>query len=323
MTVVSVIVPARDAAATLGATLRALRAQDLDAPYEVLVVDDGSRDATAAVARAAGPPVRLVPMDGPSTGAGSVRNRGAAAARGRVLAFTDADCLPTRGWLRAGLRALDGADLVQGAVRPDPAAAPGPYDRSLDVAAERGFYESANLFVTRDRFDAVGGFEDVIGRARRPQGEDALFGWRVRRAGGTTAFSDEALVHHAVFPRGALGWVADRARWRHLPTVVRHVPELRAHLCYRRWFYEHRTAAFDAALAGAALSGVARRAGAGRLAALLPLALAWPYARVALQEARRLGPRRAAGYLPARVAADAVACASLAAGSVAAREVLL
>jgi hypothetical protein len=59
------------------------------------------------------------------------------------------------------------------------------------------------------------------------------------------------------------------------------------------------------------------------MAALLPLALAWPYARVALQEARQLGPRHAAGYLPARVAADAVACASLAAGSVTARRVLL
>jgi hypothetical protein len=103
---------------------------------------------------------------------------------------------------------------------------------------------------------------------------------------------------------------------------VRHVPELRSHLCYRRVFYEHRTAAFDAAVAGVALSIVARRRRGG-VAALLPLTLAWPYARVALGEARRLGPRRAAGYLPARVAADAVACASLAAGSAAARSVLL
>jgi glycosyltransferase involved in cell wall biosynthesis len=322
MTAVSVIVPARDAEATLGATLRALRAQDLDAPYEVLVVDDGSRDATAAIARAAGPPVRLLQMAG-STGAGSVRNHGAAAARGRVLAFTDADCRPTPGWLRAGLRALEGCDLVQGAVAPDPAATMGPYDRSLSVTGERGFYESANLFVRRDRFVAVGGFEDVIGRARRPQGEDAVFGWRVRRVGGRTAFCEDALVHHAVFRRGPLGWVLDRWRWRHLPTVVAHVPELRGHLCYRRWFYEHRTAAFDAALAGVGLSLLARRRRTGALAAVLPLALAWPYARVVAEEARRLGPRHAAGYLPARVAADAVALASLTAGSAVARRVLL
>jgi glycosyltransferase involved in cell wall biosynthesis len=325
MTAVSVIVPARDAAATLGATLRALQAQDLDARFEVLVVDDGSRDATAQIAQdaqAAGAPVRLLRMEH-SAGAGSVRNHGAAAARGAVLAFTDADCMPAPGWLRAGLRALEGGDLVQGAVRPDPAAAMGPYDRSLSVTGERGFYESANLFVRRELFERVGGFEDVIGRARRPQGEDALFGWRVRRAGGRTAFCEQALVHHAVFPRGPVAWVLDRRRWRHLPTVVRHVPELRGHLCYRRWFYEHRTATFDAALAGVGLSALARRRRAGRLAQVLPLALAWPYARVALQEARRLGPRRAAGYLPARVAADAVALASLTAGSAAARSVLL
>jgi glycosyltransferase involved in cell wall biosynthesis len=322
MTAVSVIVPARDAEATLGATLRALQGQDLGQPYEVLVVDDGSRDATAAIARAAGPPVRLLRL-ATSTGAGSVRNHGAAAARGCVLAFTDADCVPTPGWLRAGLRALEGCDLVQGAVAPDPSAAIGPYDRSLSVTGERGFYESANLFVRRDRFEAAGGFQDVIGRARRPQGEDVVFGWRVRRTGGRTAFCEQALVHHAVFRRGPLGWVLDRRRWRHLPTVVGHVPELRDHLCYRRWFYEHRTAAFDAALAGVGLSALARRRRAGRLSRLLPLVLAWPYARVVGDEARRLGPRRAAGYLPARVAADAVALVSLTAGSATARSVLL
>jgi GT2 family glycosyltransferase len=245
-------------------------------------------------------------------------------ARGAVLAFTDADCRPARGWLRAGLRALDaGADLVQGAVAPDPAEAMGPYDRSLHVDGERGFYESANLFVSRERFAAVGGFEDVIGRAKRPQGEDVLFAWRVRRVGGRTAFSEEALVHHAVFPRGAVDWVLDRRRWRHLPTVVRHVPELREHLCYRRVFYEHRTAAFDAALAGAAVSAVLARRRRTRAAAVLPLALAWPYARVVGQEARRLGPRRGPGYAAARIAADAVALSSLAVGSAAARRLLL
>ncbi|MCW3010388.1 MAG: glycosyl transferase family 2, partial [Solirubrobacterales bacterium] len=48
----SVVVPARDAAATLPALLDGLAAQDLGAAFEVLVVDDASRDATAAVARA-------------------------------------------------------------------------------------------------------------------------------------------------------------------------------------------------------------------------------------------------------------------------------
>jgi glycosyltransferase involved in cell wall biosynthesis len=322
MTAVSVIVPARDAAATLPATLRALAGQDLGARYEVLVVDDGSTDGTAAIAERFGPPVRLLRIEG-STGAGSVRNHGAAAARGRVLAFTDADCVPAPGWLRAGVRALQDCDLVQGAVAPDPDAALGPYDRSLSVTGERGFYESANLLVRRDRFWAVGGFEDVIGRARRPQGEDVLFAWRVRRAGGRTAFCPDALVHHAVFPRGPVGWALDRRRWRHLPTVVRHVPELREHLCYRRVFYEHRTAAFDAALAGVGLSLAARRRRWGVVGRLAPLALAWPYARVVGEEARRLGPRRGLGYLPARVAADAVALGALAAGSAAARKVLL
>src|SRR5204863_903204 len=107
---VSVIVPARDAAATLGRALAALGAQEGAPDFEVIVVDDGSRDGTAQLAERAGARTVRAAGDGPAR----ARNAGAAAASGAVLAFTDADCYPTPGWLAAALRALDGADLVQG-----------------------------------------------------------------------------------------------------------------------------------------------------------------------------------------------------------------
>jgi glycosyltransferase involved in cell wall biosynthesis len=82
---VSVVVPARDAGRTLGACLEALGAQcGVDGDYEVVVVDDGSTDDTAAVAGRFA--VRLV-RQGPR-GVAAARNAGARVATGEILAFT-------------------------------------------------------------------------------------------------------------------------------------------------------------------------------------------------------------------------------------------
>src|SRR5690348_9788817 len=118
MPTASVIVPARDAGLTLGRTLRALRAQELEGGYEVVVVDDGSADDTAELAAAAGSPVRLVRQ--PRLGPAAARNRGVAEAQASRLAFCDADVFPEPGWLAAGVRALRDFDLVQGQLLPDP-----------------------------------------------------------------------------------------------------------------------------------------------------------------------------------------------------------
>ena len=115
---VTVVIPARDAAATLGRALAGVAAQDVG--HELIVVDDGSRDATPALAREHGARV----LAGAGAGPAAARNLGAAEARTDALAFLDADCFPTPGWLRAGLDALVRADLVQGAVRADPRRRP-------------------------------------------------------------------------------------------------------------------------------------------------------------------------------------------------------
>ena len=92
----SVVVPAHDEADLLGATLEALAAQDVDASYEVLVVDNASTDDTAAVARTHG--VRVVAE--PRRGVCRARQTGVDAARGEIVASTDADTVPPRDWLR-------------------------------------------------------------------------------------------------------------------------------------------------------------------------------------------------------------------------------
>lgn len=315
----SVIIAARDAEATITQTLAALDAQRLDREYEVIVVDDGSSDRTAELVRAHKPAVTLL-ESGTTRGPGTARNAAAQVARGEVLAFTDADCFPTPDWLAQGLEALANRDLIQGAVEPDPEVPRAPFDRTVTVSSESGFYETANLFVRRELFDRIGGFEDWIledgAPPKRTIGEDVLFGWEARRVGARTGFAEEARVHHAVFrkrPSEAL-----RYRWaamRYLPMLATRIPELRAHAFYRRWFFNQRSASFDLAALGVVLALVLRRRAA--LVAILPYA-------------RRLGREAAAWreFGSARVAlttlgTDAVCFAALVEGSARSRSLLL
>jgi glycosyltransferase involved in cell wall biosynthesis len=310
---VSVIVAARDAARTLPRTLAALADQVVAGGHEVVVVDDRSRDDTAAIARAAG----LGPViDSPGVGPAAARNAGARLAAAPLLAFTDADCFPAPGWLAAGVAALGRAELVQGAVAPDPAAPLGPFDRSLWVGADRGVYQTANLFIARALFEQLGGFESWLGPAAGKElGEDVLLGWSARRTGARAIFLPQAVVHHAVSRRGAGGFVAERLRLRFFPPLVARIPELRREACCGRLFLTRRSAAFDLAVVGLLLGLGRRRAG--------PLLWALPYLALSAGEARpwgrRVGPRVALVGL----IADAAGAAALGLGSLRSRTPLL
>ena len=93
---ISVVVPAWNVERYLDAALDSALAQD-PAPTEILVVDDGSTDGTAEVAERRGPPVRCLRRE--HRGPAAARNAGIRAARGRLLAFLDADDV----WLPAKL----------------------------------------------------------------------------------------------------------------------------------------------------------------------------------------------------------------------------
>lgn len=106
---VSVVVCVYNGAATLSDCLRALEAQSLPREsFEIIVVDDGSTDDSAQVARCFN--VRL--QQCPHRGLAAARNTGWQLARGEWVAFTDDDCGPVRTWLEYLLRAVeqDGAD---------------------------------------------------------------------------------------------------------------------------------------------------------------------------------------------------------------------
>lgn len=313
---ISVITPARNASATLPALLDALHALErpADAELEFILVDDASTDGTAGIARDHPADVRV--LDGAARGPAAARNAAAAVATGEILAFTDADCIPTPGWLVAGLSALDaGADVVQGAVGPPPGMHVGPFDRTVRVGQMTALYETANLLIRRDLFDRLGGFESWLGTSTAKElGEDVWLGWRAVRSGADVRFEGRAVVHHAVFPGTPWSFATERARRRFFPPLVARIPELRGAFCYRRWFLSRRTAEYDLALVGVLAAAGTRRP--------WPLLLAVPYGRRVARHALVWG-RRAPLVAAADVAADTIGCGALVTGSVTARTPLL
>lgn len=317
---ISVIVPARDAEATIGRTLTAIAAQrGID--FELIVVDHASADSTLEIVTELAPEARTATVVG--GGPGAVRNAGVGLARAQKLAFCDADCFPASDWLRAGAAALERYDLCQGKVVPDPEAVRGPFDRTITIGAAHGLFEAASLFVDRAWFERVGGFEDWLGlESGKALGEDTAFGWRLRRAGGRTGFEAEAIAAHAIFPRGPLAYIGERRRLRYFPALARRVPELRDGFLYRRIFLNRKSACFDLALVGGGAAAlVARRRGLS-LAVPLGIAAAAPYVAEVVRLSVPHG--RAAPLVAAtEVVADVVSAASLITRSIRQRTVLL
>lgn len=200
---VSVVVPVLDQAAGLEATLEALAGQTLpQSSLEVVVVDNGSTDATLEVAAdwsAQHPAVRVV-SEPEVRGSYAARNRGLETAAAAVIAFTDADCRPHQRWLEAGLAALEGAEIVAGRIEMTFRSGRPNLWEYLDAATwldqrhyieAHGFGATANLFVRRRVFEAVGRF-----RIDLASGGDYEFGRRVERRGWRVGYAPEAVVAH-------------------------------------------------------------------------------------------------------------------------------
>ena len=199
---ISVVVPFFQSEPTLGNCLAGLSSQTLARDtYEIIAVDDGSTDHGAEIARRAG--VHLVQQ--PNRGAPAARNAGIAAATGKWVAFTDADCVASRGWLRALSAAVDGNDRkILGAAGPvigQPSSAPaarfveisGGFDTARHLQHPRfPFAPSGNVMYRRDALEAVGGFDE------RYASYDAcdLHRRLMREVGGEFVFAETAVVLH-------------------------------------------------------------------------------------------------------------------------------
>lgn len=195
---ISVIVPVYRDWDRLPALIAALAAQDRR-DFELVLVDNepGAGNPVPSLPDP-GVPVRRVPCARP--GAYAARNAGAARARGALLVFTDADCLPAADWLRRMARAAAEhpgrilAGPVDMLARPDPGAWE-IFDtvRGIPqhVFLRHGYAATANLALAAALFARLGGFDPA-----RLSGGDAEFCRRARGRGVTLHLVPGARIAH-------------------------------------------------------------------------------------------------------------------------------
>lgn len=213
---VSVVVPVRnDRGRYLRELIQALERQSIGRErFEVLIGDDGSTDGSTEGLSTPDGWVRV--LGGPPRNSYAARNRAARAARAPAIAFVDSDCKPEPTWLVEGLRALADADAAAGGIRFDLPAHPTVWT-FIDIETTKdherqvrsGNAETANLFVRRELYERIGGFDDSL-----PEHGDFDFAERVVAAGGRLVYAPAALVTHPTRDRARpflrMVWVMNR-----------------------------------------------------------------------------------------------------------------
>ncbi len=212
----SVVIATRDRAAFLTRALDSLGAQVGAPDFEVVVVDNGSSDATPEVvathaARGAFA-LRRIFVAEPNRGA--ARNAGVAESNGSILVFVDDDVWLPEGFLVAHAAAHDGVfpKAVSGPILNVPSYAAAPLPTPLNYS--RAFFCTCNVSLPRTAFDAAGGFDadfNLYGW------EDTELGLRLRRRDVRRAFAWKAYLYHIKPPRietldAALNKTVERAR---------------------------------------------------------------------------------------------------------------
>lgn len=285
---ISVIVPAYNAAQTLPACLTALHSQT-QPPDEIIVVDDGSQDQTAALARAYGAQALAQPHCGPA----AARNLGLRQAIGDIVLFTDADCEPEAAWVAEMLRPFADARVVgvKGSYR----------TRQQEHVAQLVQCEFEERFDRLERLETIdfidaysaafrvaalretGGFDSAFPRA---DSEDAELSYRLARAGCRLVFNRQAIVYHQ-HPNTWWAYMQRKIRFGYWRMVVYRLhPGKAVHDSYTPQVLKVQLVLMYLTLGLAALAFILPPLGWGAVAALLALGFsAIPFIRrVARQE---------------------------------------
>lgn len=163
--------------------------------YEVIVSDDGALTTAEELVRTSYPWAQWI--EGPRRGPAANRNSAVQHAHGEMIVFTDDDCIPDLGWL----------DAYVAAHRPDVPLYEGktdwpePYNRLIEEAPLNrtgGCLWSCNMMIESRLFSQMGGFDETFPTAAN---EDSDFRERLRAAGFTSTFVEQAMVLHPPRPR--------------------------------------------------------------------------------------------------------------------------
>lgn len=200
---VSVIVPAYNAGKTIERCLDGIFRQDCTAPYEVIVVDDGSRDGTGELIKKS--PAAYIRQE--NSGPAAARNRGAGEARGKIILFTDSDCVPDTDWITEMLKPFNDplVAAVKGAYRTEQA---GLIARFAQIEFEERFemlkkspsidmVDTYSAAFRKEVFARAGGFDTGFPVANN---EDTELSYRLSKSGHRMVFNPKAVVRHLNHP---------------------------------------------------------------------------------------------------------------------------
>lgn len=201
---ITVVVPARDGAATLPDQLDAIAGEPEAREIEVIVSDNGSRDRTVAVARAYASrfgSLRVIDSSAVA-GVGPARNAGARAARADRVVFLDTDDEIRPGFIGAIRRALDTADAAGGMPvsgrlgppEPNGAGQQGPLRKA--AFGDLTYGVGCALSVRTDVLLELDGFDESFGEGH----EEVEFCWRLQLAGHTLVGAPEAVIDYRQRP---------------------------------------------------------------------------------------------------------------------------
>jgi len=186
---ISFIVPAYNEEAELPGTLRAIHSAAASYEYEIVLVNDGSTDATAAVGEQSG--ARVISIERRQIAA--ARNAGARAARGDVFIFVDADTRVRPEHVRGSLDALRNGFVGGGSRLAFDGEIP-PWGKVMFHVFSILYFglnlgAGAFLFTTRENFFAVGGFDEIYFA-----GEEVFFTVALKRLGKFTLLREPAIT---------------------------------------------------------------------------------------------------------------------------------
>lgn len=192
---VSVVLPAYRSQRTVAASLEALAAQTFQ-DFETIVVDSSPDDATAEVVRRF-PQVNLIIAERRML-PHEARNRGASRARGRILVFTDPDCVAAPDWLERLVAAHEsGRQIAGGGVAP----MPGVWNRALHWT-RYGWWMTGGPATTRSEIPSANQsfsralWEELQGYQTEHFASDSQICWRAVKAGHEIRYDPDAVVVH-------------------------------------------------------------------------------------------------------------------------------